>query len=665
MCGICGTLNHTKDHAISADQLKRMILAIRHRGPDEFGIYKDSHIGLGHARLSIIDLEGGQQPIHNEDRSVWVVYNGEIFNYVELKEELIKKGHRFYTKTDTEVLVHLYEDKGPDFLNELNGQFAFALWDLKRKKLMLARDRVGIRPLFYTVVDGSLLFASEVKSIFEDRRVSRRIDLYGLDELFTFWSTMPPRTVFEDICEVPPAHYLIAHNGEITIKRYWDLDFCPAEVAGVTHSEESYAEHFLDLLKDSIRLRLRADVDVAAYLSGGIDSSLIAALVKKHFNNRLQTFSINFSDKEFDEGNYQKQMAEFLQTEHSAITCSYADIGRIMPEVIQHTEKPLIRTAPAPLFLLSKLVRKNKIKVVLTGEGADEILGGYDLFREMKIRRFWAKYPHSRLRPLLMRKLYSYVPHWQKTASAFLEGFYRSHLLKTDSKFYSHLPRWDVTSRIKGVFSREVKEKLKERNREDIMQGWLPEAFDSWDSLGKSQYLEIITLLSGNLLSSQGDRMMMSHSVEGRYPFLDYRVMEFCAKLPASMKLKVMQEKYLLKKIAKPYLPEAICLRTKQAYRAPDSASFFNGRKPKYLSKLLSRENLVKTGYFDPEVVGHLVKKCSSSNPSLLSARDNMAVVAVITTLLLDRIFIRDFSNGYQDRKMSNMVIAEQNGLAI
>ena len=388
---------------------------------------------------------------------------------------------------------------------------------------------------------------------------------------------------------------------------------------------------------------MRADVPVAAYLSGGLDSSFISALVKRHFNNRLNTFSVSFSDHNFDESAFQRRMAEFLGTDHKVVTCDYSDINKIIPQVVWHAEKPLIRTAPAPLFLLAKLVRENNIKVVLTGEGSDEILGGYDLFREAKIRMFWAKNPDSRLRPLLMQKLYSYIPNFRKTNTALLEGFYRRHLLNVDSKCYSHLPRWEATSRIKSLFSREIKNSLSNYKTEELLESRLPDGFSRWDRLSQAQHIEIITLLSGNLLSSQGDRMMMANSVEGRFPFLDYRVVEFCAKLPARLKLKVMEEKYLLKKIARPYLPQDILKRKKQAYRAPDSASFFNVQDGlAYVDELLSEENLLRTNYFDPLTVTKLVKKCKSMDSNLISARDNMAVVGIITTLLLDRLFITE-----------------------
>ena len=627
------------------DLLKQMTYILRHRGPDEFGFYKDDLIGLGHSRLSIIDLSGGKQPIYNEDKTIWIVFNGEIFNYLELREELVKKGHQFYTHTDTEVIIHLYEEKGLDFIQELNGQFAFVIWDKKQAQLILARDRVGIRPLFYTQMDGTLIFASEIKSIFMDKKIVRQLDLIGLEQLFTFWATIPPRTTFKEIKELPAGHYLIAKDNMIETKKYWQLGFPLADQRNKVYSEDYYSDRLFELLKDSSRLRLRADVPVAAYLSGGIDSSFICALVKKFFNNRLQTFSVAFADKDYDEGNYQAQMAQFLGTEHKNVLCNYADIGRIMPDVIWHAEKPLIRTAPAPLFLLSKLVRQSNIKVVLTGEGADEILAGYDLFREAKIRRFWAKDPDSKLRPLLMRKLYSYIPNWPKTTSAFLEGFYRKHLLDTHLAYYSHLPRWDISSKITLLFSDVIKGELIEYKNILEFEDTLPGDFKRWDSLSQAQYIEINTLLSGNLLSSQGDRMMMANSVEGRFPFLDYRVIEFCAQLPANLKLKILKEKYLLKKIASPYLPVNICQRIKQAYRAPDSASFLNSGKLDYIDDLLSEENIRKTGYFNPVAVAQLMKKCRSMESSFVSAKDNMAVVSVVTTLLVDKLFIRDFDS--------------------
>ena len=494
-----------------------------------------------------------------------------------------------------------------------------------------------------------MLFASEVKSIFTDNRVQRKLDAIGLDQYFTFWATLPPRTVFKGISELLPGHILIAGSGKITIKKYWQVDFSAADEASA-QDEDDCAQRLLDLLKDAIRIRLRADVPVGAYLSGGLDSSLISALVKKYFNNKLQTFSVSFTDENYDEGPYQREMVNFLGTKHSTVSCGYADIGRIMPEVIWHAEQPLVRTAPAPLFLLSKLVRQSNFKVVLTGEGADEILAGYDLFREMKIRRFWAAHPDSQCRPLLLKKLYQYLPNWPRQASRFLEATYRANLTDNGETYYSHIPKWNVTAQVKSLFSEEFKTGLKDYNAIADFERGLPEDFGGWDHLSQAQYIEMQTLLAGNLLSSQGDRMMMANSVEGRFPFLDYRVVEFCAKIPPRLRLKVMDEKYILKKIAREFLPPAITKRVKQGYRAPDCESFFNdGTGLEYVNDVLSAENIKKSGYFDPAAVETLVKKCRGANKSLISAKHNMAIVGIITTQLLDRFFIRNFSARIED----------------
>jgi asparagine synthase (glutamine-hydrolysing) len=302
MCGITGILNLTNDQPIQQMALRQMLAMIRHRGPDGFGIYKDNCVGLGSARLSIIDLSGGDQPICNEDANLWIVFNGEIFNYVELRPTLEARGHRFSTHSDTEVLLHLYEDYGSDCLRYLNGQFAFAIWDTHQRSLFLARDRLGIRPLFYTQHNGQLLFASEIKSILAYPGMSAEIDPVALDQIFTYWSTLSPRSAFKDIHEIPPAHYLLVQDGQLHLNRYWSLDFTPG--SGPLRSEQEYLEEFEELLIDATRIRLRADVPVGAYLSGGLDSSTTAAIIRNFTDNRLDTFSISFKDPGFDESTH-------------------------------------------------------------------------------------------------------------------------------------------------------------------------------------------------------------------------------------------------------------------------------------------------------------------------------------------------------------------------
>jgi asparagine synthase (glutamine-hydrolysing) len=640
MCGIAGIVSIHNDSDISMGLLEDMIAAVRHRGPDGFGFYRDEKIGLAHARLSIIDIEGGSQPMHNENRNLWIIFNGEIFNYIELRKDLEKRGHRFYTMSDTEVIIHLYEDHGPDCLKFLNGQFAFAIWDKKEESLFIARDRVGIRPFFYTTVNGSLLFASEIKSLFVHEAVEREIDPFALDQIFTFWMTLPPRTAFKGIHELPAGHFMLVKNGNIRIEQYWDPDFTPSESI---HSEERYAEELRELLIDATRLQLRADVPVGAYLSGGIDSSVITALIKNFTDTPLRTFSVTFDDEAFDESSYQRQMIDHLETDHSDIRCTYSDIGSIFPDVIWHTEKPIVRTAPAPLFMLSKLVRKSGYKVVLTGEGSDEIMAGYDIFKEVKVRRFLEKCPDSKFRPLILKRLYPYLTHSPVKSVPYAEAFFRSDNSAYPDECYSHVPRWNTTSKIKTFFSDSMKETLMNYNAASELSPLLS-GVGGYDDISLAQYVEMKTLLSGYLLSSQGDRVAMAHSIEGRFPFLDHRVIEFCCKLPPTVRMRVLTEKYILKESMKDLVPKSILKRSKQPYRAPDSQSFFKGTPPDYIGELLSDDNLRMTGYFNTKAVSALVRKCRQ-NP-VLGFKDNMAVVGIISTLLLHDRFIEHFDAG-------------------
>jgi asparagine synthase (glutamine-hydrolysing) len=485
-----------------------MIGMVNHRGPDARGIHVSGSVGLAHARLSIIDVDGGHQPMHNEDKTVWITFNGEIFNYVELREELLRKGHRFQSQSDTEVIIHLYEEKGEDCVHDLNGQWAFAIWDSRRDRLFLSRDRLGVRPLFYARTPEGFVFGSEIKSLLAVPSVPRSIDLEALDEIFTFWVTLPPRTIFKGVSELPPGHSLVFERGNMRVEPYWMLDYNPS--MGVQREEEA-REMLLDLLLDATRIRLRADVPVGAYLSGGLDSTVIAALVKKLGTTHLRTFSVAFEDKEFDESGFQNEASEFLKTDHERVLCSTGDIGRVFPDVVWHTEKPVLRTAPAPLFLLSKLVREQGYKVVLTGEGSDEVLGGYDIFKEAKIRRFWAKYPESKLRPILLRRLYPYMKNLQSQPDAYLRAFFHVRKDDLDSPFFSHLPRWDTTSKLKVFYSKETRERVKDCDAMSLLGAELPSRFRQWDSFSQSQYLEAAYLLPGYILSSQGDRMAMAH----------------------------------------------------------------------------------------------------------------------------------------------------------
>jgi asparagine synthase (glutamine-hydrolysing) len=647
MCGIVGILNNRKDEApVQEGMIRQMLGMIRHRGPDQFGIYLDDQVGLGSARLSIIDLSSGQQPISNEDQTLWIVFNGEIFNYVELRPLLERRGHQFTTNTDTEVILHLYEDYGPECLQYLNGQFAIAIWDVQKQSLFLARDRVGIRPLFYTVVGDRLIFGSEIKAIFAAPSVPREIDLIALDQVFTYWSTISPRSFFKNVYEVPAGHYLIVSQGKLKIRNYWRLNFSEYDsIHNGNHSKkplQDYLDEFQQLLIDATQIRLRADVPVGAYLSGGVDSSTIAAIIRNFTNNRLDTFSISFSDPDFDESNFQKRMAQHLGTDHQVIYATYADIGRVFPEVIWHTETAITRTAPAPMFLLSKLVRDHNYKVVLTGEGADEFLAGYDIFKEAKVRRFWARQPESKIRPLLLKRLHPHIKDLTSGGGAYLAAFFSERMGDLLNPEYSHSIRWKTTSRAKRFFSQHLQTLMQMKDAYDTRDIYYPPEFYQWEPLAKAQYLEITIFLSMYLLSSQGDRMGMAHSVEGRFPFLDYRVIEFSNELPPRLKLNGLAEKYILKKLAQKWLPEEIWRREKQPYRAPIHRSFFNEETPDYVDTLLSRQSLNEAGLFNSESVKQMVEKIRRFGH--LSETDDMALAGILSTQLIHYHFIDNFN---------------------
>ncbi len=639
MCGIAGVVALQGGREPDRDMLLAMASRLRHRGPDGEGVYLHGRAGLAHRRLSIIDLEGGDQPIHNEDRTVWVVFNGEIFNFVELRRELEVAGHRFYTRSDTEVIVHAYEAWGDDFVDHLNGQFAIALWDQRAGRLLLVRDRVGIVPLFYRQHGRRLLFASEIKAMLAVLPESPRLDAAALDQLMTFWSPVSPATLFEGVQEVSPGCMVVLEDDTLRQRRYWDWTF-PLHDDYLPGGEEALAEELHGLLVDATRLRLRSDVPVGAYLSGGLDSSVLVSLIHHHSDTPLRTFSIGFSDDPaLDEGSYQQAMVERLGTDHSRIACSNRDVADRFVSTIWHTESPLLRTAPVPMGMLSGLVHRHGFKVVLTGEGADEVLGGYDIFKEAKIRRFWARDPDSGYRPALLKRLYPYLDISRAQALTYLKQFFGAGIGQPEQPGFSHLPRWNTTARCKEFFSDDLKGRLREDAMEVMMRSFPPE-MPRWHGFNRAQYIEAKSLMGGYLLCAQGDRMLMQHSVEGRFPFLDHRVIEFANRLHPNLKMKVLNEKYLLKKAMRRYLPERIVRRYKQPYRAPDIAAFFSeqGHAPDYVEAMLGDEALRAAGYFDAGKVGRLVQKIRRGRA--IGYKDNMALVGILSTQVWHELFV-------------------------
>lgn len=643
MCGVAGIIDYSC-RRISQSNIESMLRSISYRGPDESGAYFSRYAALGNVRLSIIDIEGGQQPLSDRSGRFWIVFNGEIFNYKELKISLEKKGCTFQTKSDTEVLVELFSLYGKKCVDLLNGQFVFAIWDKQKEELFIARDRVGIRPLFYNISDGVLSFASEIKSIFSLPDIPREFCDESLSQIYTFWTTITPNTPFKGILELPPGHFATFNRKGLTIEQYWQLNF---DKPSLKISLQDAVDQFHELFSDSVRIRLRADVEVAAYLSGGIDSSATVAYIKDIEPGVLNTFSIGFEEKDFDESAYQQEAAKYFGTNHKSMSISAKDIAEVFPRVIWQSEFPMLRTAPAPMLLLSGLVRKNNIKVVVTGEGSDEILGGYDIFKEAKIKRFWASQPNSTFRPLLLTKLYPYLAQMKDANPRMLKSFYGYKLEDVNNPFYSHLLRFNNSNHIKRHFSNRINQSLHDFSALDVLAKRLPENFDTWDQLSKSQWLETTVFMSGYLLSSQGDRMGMANSIEGRYPFLDYRVIEFCSSLPENFKLNGLNEKYLLKKLLKNRIPDIILKRPKQAYRAPIKSAFLSKDAPAYVKDMLSENSFKKASVFDYNSISGLLAKIEKTG--FASEIENMVLTSVISTHLLYDQFIEGNNNEFRN----------------
>ena len=644
MCGLAGI--HFDDAAARPDpaMLRRMIAAIGHRGPDGDGFHEEPGVGLGHARLSIIDLAGGAQPIWNEDRTIAIVYNGEVFNYPELRTELLAQGHRFTTTTDTECLIHLYEQIGDEFVVRLNGQFAFALWDRNRRRLILCRDRTGILPLYWCRVAVSklsgpaIVFGSEIKALFASGLVKPEPDPEGLDELWTFWAPVPPRTAFKGIEQLRPGEMVVLSGPNISRRQYWRWEF-PRAGEHRRAPLPGLKSELTELLGDATQIRLRADVPVGAYLSGGLDSSSLVALLSRSIAKSLHTFSIGFDDPGLDESAHQRAVADHLQTQHHHFQCTTPDIAGSFPDAIRHTEIPVLRTAPAPMRLLSRSVRQTGLKVVLTGEGADEVLGGYDIFKEAKVRQFWARNPGSPWRPLLIKRLYPYLDLTSAQGDRYLREFFGQGLATPGGPFFSHQPRWTTTAQCKMFWSADFAASI-QGNALERLRATLPPELPRWHPFNRAEYLEATTLLPSYLLSSQGDRMLMANSIEGRFPYLDHRLIAFANSLHPDIKMRVLKEKHLLREAMQEALPASILRRHKQPYRAPDAAAFLGDRTPDYVNELTGPDMLKRYGYFDPDKVGRLIAKLRRSKAA--AVRDNMAFVGILSTQLWHSAFIEN-----------------------
>ena len=635
MCGLAGIVRPAAEGVpVSEDALMRMARSLRHRGPDGFGLLLDEGAGLVSSRLAIFDLHRGWQPLVSPANDSAFVYNGEVYNHPELRAELTAAGEQFATTSDTEVVHRMLEREGLDALDRFNGQFAFAWWQPRHRRITLVRDRFGVRPLHFAhLPDGSLAFGSEAKALFASGEISAQADLDGIDDVFTLWGARPPRTAFAGVRQVPAGGVVIWEQGQIVAERRW---WKPRYGEDPIAQEEDLEA----LLRDSVRLRLRADVPVGTYLSGGLDSSLLTALAQEETEGELRTFSVAFRDRRYDERAQQEQVAAAIGTRHVVVEVGASDIAGAFPEAVDHAETPLIRTAPAPLLLLARAVREHGITVVATGEGADELFLGYDLFKEVELRTLARSDP--RRAEALLDEVYSYLGSAARRGPAF-----RRFVLETgadDVLLGSHLTRVQATATVKSLYDPGVREAAGERSLERL-RAELPAGFSGWKQLDKASFLEVSTLLETYLLAAQGDRVAMASGVEGRYPFLDHRVFAHAAGLPAGMKLDGLEDKRPLRSLAARVLPESIASRPKQPYRAPEVAPFFEAGAPAWVEESLAPESLAATGIWDAGRVEGLIRRCRAGRAE--GVREGMALVGVLSTQLWHRAFIGSAARTY------------------
>jgi asparagine synthase (glutamine-hydrolysing) len=493
--------------------------------------------------------------------------------------------------------------------------------------------------LFYALFRGGIAFASEQKSLFAGGRVAPEVSLRGVIDVAHFWAPQAPNSSFKNIVALPPGHYATFHLGHTSTRCYWDWDFASRDAALPAHSFASHVDQLRALFEDAVRLQLRSDVPVGSYLSGGLDSAAVTAAIKRQEQTALTTFSITFEDTEFDESAQQRLLAQELGTRHVSRPVTAQEIGASLPRAIEHIEAPLVRTAGIPLMLLADLVRSSGFKVVLTGEGADEVFAGYDIFKEAQIRRFWARAPQSSWRPALLNLLYGYVANSPTRQIAFARSFFGKGLDQIDSPWFAHQTRIESTSRVLRLLSSDARAAVvKDRLIEELFSR-LPIPNPAWRALERDQYVEAHTLLTNYLLAAQGDRVAMAASIEGRYPYLDHRLIEFASRLPPRWKLRGLREKHILREAVAPWLTNDAAQRPKQPYRAPDSRCFFaNGKPLDYVAELLSPRAIDRAGLFDSKAVENLTLKCARGLASGFS--DNMAFMIVLSTQQLHQTFI-------------------------
>jgi len=590
MCGIAG-ISYQHDGRVDALELRRMCDVMRHRGPDDEGFHVAGPVGIGMRRLSIIDLASGHQPIHNEDKTLWVVLNGEIYNYRELREGLEAKGHRFYTHSDTETLVHLYEEYGEACVEHLNGMFCFALWDDVRKKLFIARDRAGEKQLYYAVRDGKFVFGSEIKCLLQTDVVSKDIDLAALDSYFTYLYVPAPATMFRDVRELPPAHVLVFDRDGVRTRRYWQLEF----KIDRKNDSQYFVDAFRERFHQAVRARLVSDVPLGALLSGGIDSSAVVAAMSKYASGPVKTFTIGYGDEGsyYDERRYARVVADRFSTKHHEIVVQ-PQVVELIPQLVKAFDQPFADSSAIANYYVFRETRKH-VTVVLSGLGGDEVAAGYERHLGIRLQKYYRDVPRW-LREGLVERVVNLLPDSKKGNRLVerVKRFVRAGALPPDDAYYRYVTAFDDDRRME-LYSDRLRGSVRfESAKENYDQYFGRDGMT--DVLDRALYTDIMMYLPGDLLTLT-DRMSMLHSIEARAPFIDHTLMEFMATVPPELKLKGFEKKHLLKRAFENILPRQILYRRKQGFTVPLTLWFRNELNP-LIRSMLSKERLERTGLF-------------------------------------------------------------------
>jgi asparagine synthase (glutamine-hydrolysing) len=632
MCGIAGAIDLKGRREFAASRLLAMTAAIAHRGPDDEQIHIEPGVALGARRLSIVDLAGGRQPISNEDGSIWVTQNGEIFEYPELQKALLERGHRLATRCDTELWAHLYEDHGEGVFDKARGQYAVTVWDRKERKLILGRDRVGICPLYYAQADGWLLWGSEIKALLASGMIDAKADPKGIDLFFNTFTAGTSRTFFEGVKSIPPGHYLRVRDGRIELKKYWDLDFPDAGDERRMDDPTPLIDELESLMRLSVERRLRGDVPVVSYISGGLDSTVVLGLSSRERGYAVPSFTIGLDRAGPDERSHAAESAAALGSKLVTVTMNRRDIVAAYPELIRAAEGPVMDSSAACLMRLARAVHSNGYKVVLTGEGADEALAGYAWFKTSKIRNMLSVGP-----------VLSLLKGARSLTLASIGGgsAHRADLLGIKGVRTAQQDVYDFMGQARSiVYTPQMWHMLEGHAAYDDLD--LPnDRFARWHPLNQSLYVGYKVMLAGLLLLGKGDRIAMNSSVETRYPLLDEDLISFCSSIAPEYKLRGLTDKWLLRKVAARTLPAKIANRPKTMFRASRSDAFLGRDRPAWIDQLLSPESLRSTGWFDSAAVAR-ERVAQMRFPRITPKRIimDLSLTCVVATQLWHHIFL-------------------------